>query len=193
MWWVFSSLLLDDRLSITLNVWWWAHIRVYEAHAIMTFFKEYDISWRSGCDSQWKSCNLPKWKTVITCISYVCPFWDCWLHLELSQKVFWIETQLVGWLQCYFSCLDPKPLCNWAYQIWKHGVMLCTYIVELRFPMRFMKLVQVGAEKSGALPLQQIAQLCLLFTESQFAGLMARYFYLFMCVVSYSCCNCTPV
>lgn len=52
MWWVFSSLFLDGRLSVTLNVWWWAHIRVYEAHAIMTFFKEYDISWRSGCD--WK-------------------------------------------------------------------------------------------------------------------------------------------
>jgi hypothetical protein len=43
-----------------------------------------------------KSCNLPKLNTVITCISYVCPFWDCWLHLEESQKIFWIETQLVG-------------------------------------------------------------------------------------------------
>jgi hypothetical protein len=61
----------------------------------------------------------------------------------------------------------------------------CNYTMQLRFPMGFMKLVQVGVEKSGALPLQQTAQLWLLFTESQFVGLMARYLYLFMHVVSY--------
>jgi hypothetical protein len=35
----------------------------------------------------------------------------------------------------------------------------CNYTMQLRFPMGFMKLLQGGVEKSGALPLQQTVQL----------------------------------